>query len=1001
MFNRIGTEQGLAPGNVNDIIQDSLGFIWLGTESGLCRFDGYDFKIFKNERDDTNSLSFNHVFSLLKGENGILWIGTLGGGLNKFNSKTGSFKRYLHDENNSNSISNNIVFKVLKDSKNRIWISTLGGGLNLFDPDTELFRSYLHDPENPKSISSNIVSTIYEDSNGEMWVGTFDNGLNLFIEESADFKRFNYSNNKYSINHNQVMDVIEYEPGILLVATFGGGINVLNIGTMKFSNYQNSSNFQFKIEHRNVRKLLDDGENIWIGSYNGLYRFEKSSGKINKFLYDQNNPKSLNNNKIRGLFKDRSDLVWIGTTNGVNLYDPNRKIFEFHPFPENFLKPLGQKFAIPVDEKETDIIWAGSFSNNSDKNRIKFIKYYGDLNVKNSFKSNISINFYEDSENTLWIGNYNGLKWYDNSSQEFKYVEYFTDGSSDLGNNFVKSFYFDSRGDFWAGTLGGGLTYHSSKIGKSKRYIHIEGDNNSLSDSRVIPILEDSQGFLWIGTYGGLNRFESNEEKFIHYKYQPYDNTTISNDRIYSIYESQKGELWIGTYQGLNKYLRETDSFERITVENGLADNTIFGMLEDENGNLWVRTNKGISKFDPVKRVFNNYNSSDGLIGLESNGSIYFKNEQGKMFFGGLKGFNSFYPSAINDNKNPPEVVFTELKVMDKVIKDYDQNYLEKSLNEVAELTLSYKDKVFSIEFASLHYSIPSKNKYAYMLEGFRDKWIFVDADNRTASYTNLAPGEYTFHVQGSNNDGVWNEVGKSLKVIVTPPYWDTWWFRILAFIALLAIIFIAYEYRLQRLLAVERTRARIARNLHDDVGGTLASIQYFVDAIRKSIDKKNVDKFLNLIMASSNDAQEKIRDIIWTVNPKEDGLSKFLIRFNRYASDLLDSNEIKYIIKFPKVEEEKKIDMEKRQHLWCICKETITNAIKHSKCENVKISFLLNGNALTYIIEDDGIGFDKISTPPGNGLSNISFRAEKINAVHKISSSENKGVKLEISFSI
>ena len=360
------------------------------------------------------------------------------------------------------------------------------------------------------------------------------------------------------------------------------------------------------------------------------------------------------------------------------------------------------------------------------------------------------------------------------------------------------------------------------------------------------------------------------------------------------------------------------------------------------------------------------------------------------MFFSGFNGFNSFYPSEIIENKLPPKIVFTELVILNNIITIGSVKYLPKSLNDLDELVLSHKDKVISIEFSGLHFASPMKNKYAYMLEGFIDQWTFVDANHRVASFTNLSAGEYVLHVKASNNDGVWNEVGRSLKIIITPPYWETWWFRLAAFAMLLVLIFIIYEIRLARLVEIERTRARIARNLHDDVGGTLASIQYFVDAIRKNKNESHISKFLDLIMASSNDAQEKIRDIIWTVNPKEDGLSRFLVKFN-----------IRYKIHLPKIEDEKKIGMEKRQHLWCICKETITNIIRHSNCENVSIVFAIDGNKLQYSIQDDGIGFDKSTTLPGDGLTNIAFRSEKLSASYSIDTAEKKGLKFDITFRI
>jgi signal transduction histidine kinase len=309
---------------------------------------------------------------------------------------------------------------------------------------------------------------------------------------------------------------------------------------------------------------------------------------------------------------------------------------------------------------------------------------------------------------------------------------------------------------------------------------------------------------------------------------------------------------------------------------------------------------------------------------------------------------------------------------------------------------------MISFDIAALDFAIPSKNKYAYKLEGFRDDWVYRNADNRTITFTILNPGEYTLWIKAANNDGVWNNFGRSLKLIITPPYYSTWWFRIAAFAVLLLIIFVIYEIRLKRLLDIERTRIRIAGNLHDDVGGALSSIQYFAKALgRDTIDTSQKDKFTNLIIECTTDAQDKIKDIIWTVNPEEDDLEKLIIKFNRYASDLLESNDIKYEIDYPSQIFVRSLDMEKRQHIWCICKETLINVIKHSQCKNVKIDFELEGKTLKYTIDDDGTGFETGKIYEGNGVDNIKKRVELISAEYSLQSSEGSGTSWHFSFKI
>lgn len=995
MFFRINHIEGLAPGNVNDIVQDSLGFIWMGTESGLCRYDGYKFITYQNKLNDSTSLSYNNVISLLLDEDGIIWVGTLGGGLNKFDIHTSKFVRYLHS-NDSNSISNNAIYKIYKDSSKRIWVSTLGGGLNKFDPITEKFISYRHNNNERNSISSNIVSSIYEDSQKNIWIGTFDSGLNLFDPISEKFIQFKHDqNNKFSINHNQIMDIIEYAKDSLLIATFGGGINLFDSRNEKFFHFENSEKFLFTTKHKNIRKLLKTKKNIWIGSYNGLYLFDRAPKTILRYIYEPNNVYSINNNKIREIFVDNSQLVWIGTSIGVNKHDPNQNKFDHISYNAEDL--IGKPKILNI-EKINEIEWASSktkFSHLGNK-----IKYYGDFNIGSRTKSNSSLNFYRDEQNVLWIGDYNGLRYYNYESQNFNFIEYFSNVKKGQDNNYIKSFYYDFDGNFFAATLGGGLTYYNRSTAIVKRFVHVEGDENSISDSRVMPIFEDSHGILWVGTYGGLNKFNRISETFTSYKHSETDFTSISNDRIYSIYETALGDLWIGTYQGLNKYIRNTDSFEQIKVEDNLANNIIYGILEDSENNLWLRTYRGISKFNPTNKTIKNYDISNGIDEIESNGIISFKDSSGKMFFGGPNEIIAFNPLEIHDNNFLPNVVFTELRIFNETIKVGNKEYLSKSLNEIDELRLSHKDKLFSIEFAALHYFNPSNNMYAYKLEGFSNKWTYTDSQNRIAQYTNLNPRVYYLHVIASNNNGLWNKVGRTLKITISPPFWETWWFRLLSIIFFSLIIFIGYRYKLNRGLEVERTRARIARNLHDEVGGTLASIQYFVDGIRNTNLEREKNRFLNLILQGSNEVQDKIRDITWSVNPNEDSLLKFFIKVNRYASDLFDSHNIKYTINFPRNVTNKKIDMEKRHNLWCICKESIINTVKHSECKNVQILFKFENDILSYSISDDGIGF--ITEPnKGNGIKNIMTRSDQLKAKFNIKSAINNGTKINIAFRI
>jgi ligand-binding sensor domain-containing protein len=1005
VFDRISKEQGLIPGNVNDIVQDSTGFIWMATENGLCRYDGYNFVYYKNEVNDPNSLSYNHVFSLLLDKDGVMWVGTLGGGLNKFDVRTGKFKRFTHDHDNSKTISSDIIYEVFRDSRNRMWISTLGGGLNLFDPVKETFTHFIHTDNNPNTISSNMVSAIYEDRSRRLWFGTFDGGINLYNESENKFVHFkNNPSDKFSLSHNQVMDFIEDDEGRFWVATFGAGVNLFDRDNNKFYNTKNDRDFPIRPDHQNIRILFQDKESIWVGTYSGLFRFDKKTFVKTDIYSNPNNPKSINDNKIRSIFKDKTGVVWVGTIAGVNKYDSMQKKFQLVKFSENYKALLDNQKEIPSRYITKQVIWAGPGETVISKTNNRRIKYFSEKNNGKQLHTQRTVNFYLDEKNYLWVGSYGGIHYYDIKKNEFYNVQYLDDGTEAKGNNFVKWFYFDKKNRFWASTLVGGFLIYDPASNQIKRYAHNENDIKTLGDSRMVSVFEDSYGIVWVATYGGLDIFNEKDGTFKHYRVIPNDSTCIANDRIYDIYESKSRELWIGTYQGLSKYNRETDNFESFTTEDGLGDNTIYSIQEDDQGYLWIRTNDGLSKFDPIRKIFNNYNAKDGLMGMELNGNIHFKNSDGKMFIGSSNGLINFYPNEIIDNPYKPKVVFTKLSILDQEVKVGDNSPLIKPINEMDEVVLSYKDKVISFEFAALHYAIPSKNKYAYKLEGFVDQWVFVDANNRHAKFTNLNPGEYTLKVIASNNDGIWSDVESSIRIIITPPYWETWWFRLIILLVVLSIIFIFYEIRLNRLIEIERTRSRIARNLHDEIGGTLSSIQYFVRALEHDKEKKKVEsksKYLNLILESSADAQEKIKDLIWTVNPDEDGLGKFFIKFNRYASDLLDAKEINYNIKLPVDSVNQTISMEKRQHLWCICKEVLTNIARHSQCKNVFIKIEFSGKRLELYFEDDGIGFEESVKRFSNGLVNIKNRAEALGASYNLITGKDQGTKWTFLISI
>ena len=392
----------------------------------------------------------------------------------------------------------------------------------------------------------------------------------------------------------------------------------------------------------------------------------------------------------------------------------------------------------------------------------------------------------------------------------------------------VTTFYEDTKGDMWIGTTTEGVKRFNKRDGLVKEYKHDKYDSTSISGNSVFVIYEDLQGNLWIGTITkGLNKFIWRNETFERFVNDPKNSTTLSNNSVWSIEEDSNGSLWMGTWGGgLNKYLSDSETFQHFTMKDGLPSNVIYSIISDSNENLWISTSRGIVKFNTNTFEVKNYDDSDGLQNLEFNQGAFCKGKDGNFYFGGTNGVTYFHPGQIKENEFAPPTVLTKFEVFDKQIP------LEKSINSLSEIVLTYQQNFFSFEFAALDFTVPEKNQYAYKLDGVDRDWVYA-GNRRFASYTDISPGEYVFHVKGSNNDGVWSKQEATIKVIVTPPFWQTWWFRIIVMAFLAGLLYAFHKYRLNKLLEIERTRVRIARDLHDDVSATITGMVYFSDAVR------------------------------------------------------------------------------------------------------------------------------------------------------------------------
>ncbi len=804
-FEKISTESGLSQSSVLCICQDSKGFLWFGTYEGLNRCDGYTFKVYKNDFKKPSSLSNNSVMSIIVDHLGTLWIGTEGG-LDRFDREKEKFIHYKNNPNDSNSLGTNYVRSVYEDRSGTLWVGTHGGGLNKFDRKEEKFIHYKYDPRNLKSLSQNNVLSILEDREGRLWIGT-DSGLNYFDRKKGEFIRYqNDPHDPHSISHNSAWRIFEDRAGNLWIGTWGGGLNRFDPQKNWFIRYQNNSHDKNSLSNNIVRAIYEDHNgNLWLGTDGGgLDKFvagSKIDGKY-QFLHYKNNPQdpaSLSGNSVLSIFEDKLGILWIGTDfNGIDKYNSRKSQFTLYRNHPNDVNSLGKNTVLAVCEDNQGMIWIGTTGGGLDcldRKKNRFTHYVYDPKNPNSVSNNTIRNIFEDRHKRLWIGTDYGFNYFDRQTGKFLRYQYDPNNPHSISNNTAWSIYEDRKGNLWVGTFGAGLNRFDYANGKFTRYIHNQNDPKSLSDNFIWTMCEDSSGILWIGTlFGGLERFDPEKGTSFHYRPDSWDSNSISDNKVLCLLEDHAGAIWLGTTNGLNKFDRNTGTFHRYSESEGLPSNNIQGILEDDHGNLWIGTNHGLSKFDPRTIKFKNYFESSGLQNNEFGSNACCKLKSGEMIFGGMNGFNIFYPDSIHADTSRPSVVITDFQIFNKPVPidgEIDgHTILQRSISECDEIHLSYKENVFSFEFAGLHYASPQGNLYAYMMEGFDKEWNYTDANRRFATYTNLPGKTYTFRVKASNNQGVWNDEGTSIRIIITPPFWKTMWFQSLGiFIGVLSIV--------------------------------------------------------------------------------------------------------------------------------------------------------------------------------------------------------------------
>ncbi len=794
-FEQLTTNDGLSNATVLSAVQDQDGFIWFATQDGLNRFDGSHFTIFRADEENPGSISSSNVFALLVDENGILWIGTDGGGLNKYDSSTETFMAYMHDDADPNSISNDSIWSLFEDSQGTIWAGTRGG-LCRFDKNQEVFKCYLPNADDPTSISGDTVYRMFEDHNGILWFAT-RYGLNRYDSETDSFQVYrNDPENPFSLSNDYVTGVLEDCWGNFWVTTRYGGLNRFDRQAGTFTAYRYDADDPHSISSDNLWNIYQDRQGVlWITTEGkGLNKFDPVKEEFVTYRHNPNDPASLSNDDTYWMMEDQSGVLWITTRrNGVNkLYPALQRFSLLKHIPESE-GGLNVNNVHAIWKDGDDILWVGTVGgglNRIDRKNNLAEYFINDSLNENSFPSNDIYALYKARNAVdLWIGTVGqGLIRFNTSDYSFVAYERTLDDPSTLSSDYLTAIEPAPDGKLWIGTLGFGFDLFNPETGLVEKHYNTNPDDpQSLIEGTVYDFAQDSQGNLWIATArGGVDMFDPRTEKFTHHQHNMENKNSLVHDSVNTLYLENEQILWVGTSSGLSRFDIKSGIYTNYKEENGLPSNTIYGILVDEQGIVWISTGNGLAQLDQTTQLIRSYDLKDGLQGNQFNLFSYHEAQDGEMFFGGSGGINSFYPEGLVLNQNQPTVVFTELLLFNSPIKSGTE-VLPEAINKLEEVVLNYDQSIITINYAATSYQISNHNRYQYRLLGFTEEWSPLTEIHST-TFTNLDPGPYIFQVRATNNDGILGEI-REIKLKILPPWWQTIWFRAIFVLFLIGVI--------------------------------------------------------------------------------------------------------------------------------------------------------------------------------------------------------------------
>ena len=814
-FEHLTMRDGLSQSTVEGMLQDSRGYLWLATESGLDRYDGYSVRVYHRERGNPRALASDYVWTIAEDAHGDLWLATIGGGVERWQRASDQFQQFRHDPRQPASLASDAVRTLLIDGDGRIWAGTLDRGVDVLDPLTGAARHFRHRDGDPHSLGADAVFALHQDHSGGIWVGT-DGGLSRYEPASGTFINYGKSADGAGLSDLQVRVISEDHTGALWIGTLHGGLDRLEPGSGRVTSFRHDRANPRSLSHDRVTAILeDDAQRLWVATADGLNLFDRSGEGFVHYGNDPDNPQSLRDSNVMSLYQDRGGVLWVGTrSGGASHWNPNSWSLG-HYRSASFRDTQVTSFA----DDGAGRVWVGTMGAGLIEIDVRSgqERRYGRNTTGVSLSDDHVMALLYDQRGALWIGTMSGgLDRLDLASGEVRVwsaaAARGTPPERSLPADGVMSLYQDRQGNVWVGTFGGGVASIEPASGRVSRYPYGGESEDALSDAHASAIAEDTRGNLWIGTVGGgLNLLERSSGRFYHYRRDDRDAGSLADDAVFALHVDRRGEVWVGTASGgLDHLIGGSQAPREVRFENFAAmlpSRVVYGIESDGAGRLWLSTANGLVRLEPRTRAVKVFHEWQGLQGEDFNLNAHYQDRDGTLYFGGNNGFNAFAPTAAEFTAPPPHLVLTSAARLNRALPPQELPRPDRPL------ALGYDDKLVSFEFAALDFTSPANNRYSYRLEGFDSAWIDAGALNR-ATYTNLDAGDYVLRVRAANADGAWSPEELHVPLHVAPAPWNTAAARA-AYVAV-TLLLLAYVWR--RVQARRLLARRYSRHLEETV---------------------------------------------------------------------------------------------------------------------------------------------------------------------------------------